>query len=616
MLKLLWEILIFAFFIAIIYIRTTKSSKSSLIRQREKIMKIAYVAVNSKYIHTALAARYLKAYGEKHLGEETLLCEYTVNSSPEDVLYDLYSQKADVYCFSLYIFNRTFTMKIMSSLKKLVPSAIFIVGGPEGSADDEEILKKYSYVDFVSLGEGEMVLTSLLSKLISLPAVDVKKEYIQSGGSGVSFIYNEEFFRLPNNTPICNLDETPFPYSEEDLLDSNRIIYYETSRGCPFFCTYCCSGNESGVRSFSLHRIFNDIDRLMRYNLRQVKLVDRTFNYDRKRALTILKHIVENHNGVTNFHLEITPWLIDDALLEFLSSVPTNIFRFEAGIQTTNPKTLKAINRNVSLDSYRDRLKAVIDMGFCVHLDLIAGLPYEDYHSFGRSYNEVISLDPEELQLGFLKVLKGTALADDTSHGIVCSSEPPYAILYNRYVTFEELESLRRIEALTDRYFNGNMARRAIRAAADLLFDGNVFLFLEGLSEYFYKKVLFGREWSVRLMYDIFAEYVDSLHSPHASDVIKALAFDFYSYGKQSLFPHWLEQVCVCDHTLLTDLLKDDERILSLMSPLQKDVYLSREPKKWFRNGEAVVFNNGSGEEKYLFLYCESLDRNNCMIKL
>ncbi len=579
-------------------------------------MKIAYVAVNSKYIHTALAARYLKAYGEKHLGAETLLCEYTVNSSPEDILYDLYSQKADVYCFSLYIFNRIFTLKVMSSLKKLLPSAIFVVGGPEGSADDEEILKKHSYVDFVSLGEGEIVLTELLSKLLSLSITDVKKEYLQSGGSGVSFVYNDEFHRLPNNTPVCNLDEIPFPYSEADLCDSNRIIYYETSRGCPFFCTYCCSGTESGVRSFSTDRIFNDIDRLMRYNLRQVKLVDRTFNYDRKRALTILKHIVEHHNGVTNFHLEITPWLIDDALLEFLSSVSTNIFRFEAGIQTTNPRTLKAINRNVSLDFYRDRLKAVIDMGFCVHLDLIAGLPYEDYDSFSRSYNEVISLAPEELQLGFLKVLKGTALADDTSHGIVFSDEPPYAILYNRYVTFEELESLRRIEVLTDRYFNGNMARRAIRAAADLLFHGNVFLFFEGLSEYFYKNDLFGRERSVRSLYDAFAKYVGSLPSPHTSEVIKALALDFYSYGKQSVFPCWLEGICVCDHGLLTNLLKDDERITALMSSLQKDVYLSRESKKWFRNGEAVVFNNGFGGEKYLFLYCESLNRNNRMIKL
>lgn len=579
-------------------------------------MKIAYVAVNSKYIHCALAARYLKVYGEKHLAAETILCEYTVNSLPEDVLYDLYSKKADVYCFSIYIFNRTFTLKVMSSLKKLLPSSIFIVGGPEGSADDEGVLRKHSYVDFVSLGEGEKVLTYLLSKIISSPVIEVKKEYIQLGGSGVSFIYSDEFFRLPNNTPICDLDEIPFPYSEEDLLDSNRIVYYETSRGCPFFCTYCCSGNESGVRSFSLNRIFADIDRLMRYNLRQVKLVDRTFNYDRKRAIAILNHIAENHNGVTNFHLEITPWLVDDALLDFLSSVPTNIFRFEAGIQTTNPQTLRAINRNVALSSYRDRLKAVIDMGFCVHLDLIAGLPYEDYESFGRSYNDVISLGPEELQLGFLKVLKGTALADDTSHGIVYSEEPPYAILYNRYVTFEELESLRRIEALTDRYFNGNMARRAIRAAADLLFDGNVFRFFEGLSEHFYKNGLFGREWSVQLLYGTFAEYIKRLSSPHVSRVIRELALDFYSYGKQSVFPDWLKGICVCDHKLLTDLLKNDERIKSLMSPIQKDAYLSRESKKWFRNGEAVIFVEGLVGEKYLFLYCERLDRNNRMIKM
>ena len=255
-------------------------------------------------------------------------------------------------------------------------------------------------------------------------------------------------------------------------------------------------------------------------------------------------------------------------------------------------------------------------MGFCVHLDLIAGLPYEDYKSFGRSYNDVISLCPEELQLGFLKVLRGTALAEDTSHGIVCSDEPPYTILYNRYITFDELESLRRIEALTDRYFNGNMARRAIRAAADLLLEGNVFAFFEGLSDYFCSRGLFGREWSSQLLYDTFAEYIKSIRSAQTPAVLKALALDYYSYGKQSVYPSWLDGICKCDHRLLTDLLKDDEQIISLMSPVQKETYLSRESKKWFRNSEVVTFEDIWGGEKHMFLYSEKLNRNNRMIKL
>jgi len=585
-------------------------------------MKISFVAVNSKYVHTSLSVRYLKTYAEKRgLPAELSLCEYTVNARPEDTLGDLYRQKADVYCFSTYIFNRAYILPLLSSLRKLCPDAVFILGGPEASSDDEALLRSYPCVDFISLGEGEKVLSDLLLLICQTSSAEKAKTVIaEKGASGVSFIREGEFYRYPNVTPVCDLDEIPFPYTEDELkAESGRIVYWETSRGCPFFCTYCCSGREEGVRSFSMERIYSDIDRLMSCGLRQVKLVDRTFNYNRKRTLDILRYIARHHNGVTNFHLEIAPWLIDGEFLDLMATLPTDIFRFEAGIQTTNPDTLRAINRFVDLDVYRADLQKLIDMGFCVHLDLIAGLPYEDIESFGRSYNDVISLGAEELQLGFLKVLKGTALAEDTLHGIVCSDEPPYAILYNRYVTFDDLELLRKIERLTDRYYNGFIARRALKEGAELLFCGDTFAFMKGLSEHFDKNGLFEGEWSLPSLYESLSEYINSFASEAADRVLYALALDYFSYGKSGALPSWLKDFAVCNKALHTDVLKNDGPLKYLMTCKQREVYASMEPKKWFRNSETVMFCGkrvpaDKRGTRLFFLYGQGLGRrDNCV---
>ncbi len=587
-------------------------------------MKISFVAINSKYVHTSLSVRYLKAYAEYvSLPGQLLMSEYTVNMQTEDVLESLYRQNADVYCFSMYIFNRVYMLSVISSLRKLLPNALFIVGGPEASGDDEALLRNREDIDFISLGEGEKVLSQLLFAICEKRSADKVKEFLtENGCCGVSFMKDGEFFRYPNTTPVCDLDSIPFPYGEDELSsETNRIVYWETSRGCPFFCTYCCSGRDEGVRSFSIQRIHSDIDILMAHGLRQVKLVDRTFNYNRKRTLDILSYIRDHHNGITNFHFEITPWLIDDELLDLLANTSKDIFRFEVGIQTTNPRTLRAINRHVDLDSYKDKLQQLIDMGYCVHLDLIAGLPYEDMESFAKSYNDVIALNPEELQLGFLKVLKGTALAEDTSHGIVCADTPPYAILYNRYISFDQIALLRRIESLTDRYFNGAIARRTIAEGSRLLCGGDTFAFMNGLASYFEAHDLFGKEWSLSLLYESMSAYINEFEVEEKASVLYELAMDYFSYGKSVKLPQWLDGIAVCNKSLQTDLLKNDDLLKYLMTCKQRDVYSRMEPKKWFRNSDVVIFNGKNVPDskkgtRFFFFYGSGLDRKETCVFL
>ena len=345
-------------------------------------------------------------------------------------------------------------MKLGPSLKKIMPDSIIVLGGPEVSYDVESTMKSNPWIDYIIFGEGEETFYHFADHLLK------DKQYKNIEG----LAYRSSGTVNVNNarSPIANLDEIPFPYDDFNDLE-NKIIYYETSRGCPFKCQYCLSSIEPGVRYFSLDRVFRDIDVFISNNVKQVKLVDRTFNCNKKRSLEIMEHIL-SRKGNTNFHFEISAKLIDSDFLNTVKKAPKGIFQFEIGIQSTNVNTLEAIDRNESFEEIKDNISKIVELGNChIHLDLIAGLPYEDIKSFERSFNNVYSLKPQMLQLGFLKLLRGSKLKMDAEkHGIVYNEHPPYEVLSTKWLSYDDILDLKVIEELVEIFNNSGRFEKSL----------------------------------------------------------------------------------------------------------------------------------------------------------
>ena len=358
-------------------------------------MKIVLTAVNAKFIHSSLALRSLKKYAGKY-SDNVFLKEFTINQDTDFILDEIYKEKPDVVGFSCYIWNMGIIAEVVENLKKILPKTIIILGGPEVSYEAENVLLGNSSADMVIRGEGEVTFLELCTYFVD-------KEGSLSTIDGITYRdENGNILSTPKRKAV-NLDDIPFVY--DDITDlKNRIIYYETQRGCPYNCQYCLSSIESGVRFLSEDRVKSDLKFFLDNKVKQVKFVDRTFNCNKKHAMMIWKYIMDNDNGVTNFHMEITADIMDNEILDLLKPARKGLFQFEIGVQSTNPNTIDAIKRNTSFDGLTDIVKKIKDMGnIHEHLDLIVGLPYEDYNSFRNSFNEVYDLEPEQLQIGFLK---------------------------------------------------------------------------------------------------------------------------------------------------------------------------------------------------------------------
>ena len=444
-------------------------------------MRLLLVAVNAKYIHTNLAVRYLtqRAVGE---GFPCEFAEYTINQPFDTILSGIYSRQPEIVDFSCYLWNIELVKQLCVELSKLLPGVHLWLGGPEVSYHSAHFLDGVRQCELIMRGEGEETFPSLLDAM--------QKEKDFSGVLGITWRdFNGNIRENPPAKPF-DLSKLPFAYQDLEQLQ-NKIVYYESSRGCPYSCTYCLSSVERGVRFVPVQRVCRDLQRFLDAGVQQVKFVDRTFNCNRDHADTILQYLLEHDNGKTNFHFEISADILEDSTIKLVNRAREGLFQFEVGVQSTNPKTIRAIQRacdNQKLFEKVHRLKAAHNAH--VHLDLIAGLPLEDYSSFGRSYDEVFSNHPDMLQLGFLKVLKGSAMeAQSKQYGIVYQDRAPYEVLFTDFISYQELRKLKQIDVLNDSYLNSG--RFQVSLGMVLQQYDSPFHFFEDLSVYYEQQGLF-----------------------------------------------------------------------------------------------------------------------------
>lgn len=429
-------------------------------------------AIHSQYIHTSPALATLSRYaGERGVAVSGV--EYNVNQPLDRILADLYRRRPDILGFSCYLWNIGAVESLTRELKQLLPGLRVFLGGPDASFRPAETLARIP-ADYLVAGEGERRTLLLLKALLEGREPE-----------GIDGVFSPLGGReAPYEDPLVSLDDPAFGPDPDLVPDPHRILYYESSRGCPYRCSYCLSCLSRGVRVRSLELVKEDLLVFLRRRPPQVKLVDRTFNFDSARATAIWAHLMAHDNGVTNFHFELNGDLLTPEQIALLKNARPGLFQFELGLQSTNPRTLEAIGRSCRFSRLRDNLLALGEAGnIHLHLDLIAGLPYEDYASFGRSFDDAFSCRPHMLQLGFLKVLKGTRMeAQREELGIRVRSRPPYEVLDTRWITFSQLQDLKGIEELVDHYWNSG---RYGRAMAYLLGRaGSPFGFFQGFSRF------------------------------------------------------------------------------------------------------------------------------------
>jgi radical SAM superfamily enzyme YgiQ (UPF0313 family) len=440
-------------------------------------LNILLLALNAKYIHSSLALRSIKAYCKEYTASIKLL-ETTINNNENEIIKEIYKVSPDVLGISCYIWNMSFIKLLIPTLKKILPQMTIILGGPEVSYQSEELLTALG-VDCIMEGEGEETWQEYLDYRF-------KDLYSLSEIEGLIYKQGTVIKKNKARTPL-NLEHLPFVYNNLTGLE-HKIIYYEASRGCPFNCQYCLSSIQNGVRFVPVDRVKEHLHYFCDNRVKQVKFVDRTFNANKKYALALWHYIIAHDNGYTNFHFEIAAELIDEEMIEVLSGARKGLIQFEIGVQSTNPKVLDTIKRKMPFEEISKivlQIKALDNIH--QHLDLIAGLPFEDYTSFKNSFNDVIALRPEQFQLGFLKVLKGSGLRKNAAaYGLVYKQEPPYEILYTNALSYDEILRLHSIEEMLERYYNSERFKTSL----EYLFNcfESPFSFFEALAIYWEQK--------------------------------------------------------------------------------------------------------------------------------
>ena len=450
-------------------------------------MKTVLAAFNARYSHSCLAVRYIKSYN-KDL--DITLSEHSVNETVYDAYSSLLKFCADMYIFSVYIWNIEITVKVAQMLKKALPGTIIAFGGPEAGYDTKDLFLKYGFLDYVILGEGEKVTGELIRAIEKKLPADILGVAKRGG-------------EIAKPALCVDLDTVLFPYTDEDFKElENKIIYFETSRGCPFRCSYCLSSVEKGVRYFPIEYVKRGFDMFFSHNVKLVKLIDRTFNSDSVRAEEIIRYIIDN-SKCTKVHFEIDPGILTDSLCDLLNSAPKDMFQLEMGIQSANEKTLRSVNRYENLDRVSkniEKLKRADNMH--IHLDLIAGLPFEDFSSFKKSFNFVYNLKPDMLQLGFLKVLKGTPIRENKD--IQYADFPPYEVISTKWISADEICKLKLVEKAVDNILNTGAFKRTVKK---LVSDDPFDIFLK-MSEIFSQNKSIGRFSIYGELYKMFGEKI------------------------------------------------------------------------------------------------------------
>lgn len=518
-------------------------------------MNILLTAINAKYIHSNLAVYSLRACAGEYR-DAVELAEYTINNQKDYILEELYKRKPDVLCFSCYIWNIDYVTDIAREYKKLCPSVPIWVGGPEVSYEVAAFLRENPYIDGVMIGEGEDTFRELCAYYHANPDMDNVNAFKKLADiSGIAFRDDNGSVIFTPARPIKNMSEIPFCY---DTLDdfSNRIIYYESSRGCPFSCSYCLSSVDKTLRFRDTEIVKRELKFFIDQKVPQIKFVDRTFNCNHAHAMELWRFIKANDNGVTNFHFEISADLLNQEELELISDMRPGLIQLEIGVQSTNEVTIKEIHRTMKLERLKEVVR-LIQRGNNIHehLDLIAGLPYEDYDSFGRSFDEIYELKPNQLQLGFLKVLKGSYMFEHAAeYGIVYHDKPPYEVMSTKWLSFDDVIKIKRVEEMLEVYYNSGQFEITMKLM-ECIFD-SAFEFFQELGDFYEANGYFGMSHSrirrCEILLEFLALYLHGCDSDNTdfdenaqlySMIQESLIFDLYYRENCKSRPRWAADI-------------------------------------------------------------------------
>ena len=526
-------------------------------------MKILLVACNAKYIHSNLAVYDLQAYASDY-ADHIVLKEYTINQQKDDIMRDIYLEHPDVVCVSCYIWNLSFVKELMADLIKILPGADFWAGGPEVSYDAEKFLIENSEFKGVMVGEGEETFKELAGYYVEKNPQNLKDMTGICYRDGDQIIHN-------GWRQIMDLSSIPFIY--KDLSEfKNRIIYYESSRGCPFSCSYCLSSIDKKLRFRDTETVKKELQFFIDNKVPQVKFVDRTFNCKHDHAMAIWKYINEHDNGVTNFHFEISADLLREEELQEMSTMRPGMIQLEIGVQSTNPDTIKAIHRTMDFE----KLKGIVDRihsfgNIHQHLDLIAGLPYEDYDSFRHSFNDVYALKPQQLQLGFLKVLKGSHMMEMCrEYGIVYKTQEPYEVLSTKWLDYDHVLKLKTVENMVEVYYNSGQFQNTLEYLENFFQDA--FSIYERLGSFYMEKGYGDVSHTRMRRYEILLEFLEDVPEISMDQVKDQMVYDLY----------------------LRENLKSRPGFARDQKPFERQVWDFRKREKVAKNAHVEVFADGT----------------------
>ncbi len=521
-------------------------------------MKILLVGINAKYIHSNPAIYSLKACAGAYKNNIEL-AEYTINQRIEDIRQDIYLRKPDVIAFSCYIWNWEMIAGLLPDLGKLMAEVPIWLGGPEVSYRAESVLEAYPRITGIMVGEGEYTFRKVTEYYVTENAVSREEDCVGKYNSNASLFgpktsrSTEHFANIPGiitrevntGTPkVLDLADIPFWYADGDLLKEefkNRIVYYETSRGCPFRCSYCLSSIDKTVRFRPMDMIKKELDFFLQNRVPQVKFIDRTFNCKHSHAMEIWQYIHEHDNGVTNFHFEIAADIISKEELELLSKLRPGQVQLEIGVQTTNEQTLEEIHRTTDMDKLKENVAQLREFNnIHLHLDLIAGLPFEDRNSFIQSFNEVYGMKPNDLQLGFLKVLSGSYIGEKAEeYGIAYESNPPYEVLSTNWISYEDVIGLKRVEEMLELYHNSGQFVNTI-SFLEKRFE-TPFALYEALADFYGKRGFFVQAPSRSYRYEVLLEFACELDRDNEEIYRELLTYDLYLREKLKSRPAFLQ---------------------------------------------------------------------------
>lgn len=482
-------------------------------------MNIVLTAINAKYIHSNLAVYSLRAYAKAYK-DEISIAEYTINQQMDDILRDLYKKKPDVLCFSCYIWNLTYVEDLIHEIKKIFPELPVWLGGPEVSYDVKDVLTRLPEVTGVMFGEGEATFLELM-------------EYYHQERDSLAEIkgiaYREETGEIVQNEWRKTIELSTVPFVYNDMEDfKNKIVYYESSRGCPFSCSYCLSSVDKCLRFRNLELVKNELQFFIDEEVPQVKFVDRTFNCNHKHAMEIWKYLMEHDKGITNFHFEVAADLLNEEEIQLIEQMRPGLIQLEIGVQSTNEATIKEIRRTMKFSEVArivERLNK--NQNVHQHLDLIAGLPYEGMDSFKKSFDDVYRLHPEQLQLGFLKVLKGSYMEEQKeTYGLVYKSKPPYEVLYTNWLSYDEVLQLKMVENMVEVYYNSGQFTYTLRHLEKAF--ASPFELYYSLGKYYEKQGLHLVSHSRIARYEILLDFITHLQTGEDDLYRELLTFDLY----------------------------------------------------------------------------------------